>query len=55
LLPYTALGQWFGFVPLPPDFLVALVGMVLCYLVLADIVKRWFFRRISLSGDHRLG
>ncbi len=55
LLPYTALGRWFGFVPLPLGFLVALGGMVACYLILADLVKRWFFRRISLSGDHRLG
>ena len=49
LLPYTVLGRWFGFLPLPTGFLVALGGMVVCYLVLADLVKRWFFRRVSLS------
>jgi Mg2+-importing ATPase len=55
LLPYTALGRWFGFVPLPSGFLVALGGMVACYLILADLVKRWFFRRISQSSAYRLG
>ena len=45
LLPYTAIGRWFGFVPLPLTFLAALGAMVVCYLVLAESVKRWFYRR----------
>ncbi len=44
LLPYTALGRWFGFVPLPPLFLLALSGLVVCYLMLVEGVKRWFYR-----------
>jgi P-type Mg2+ transporter len=42
-LPYSAIGRWFGFVPLPPTFLAALGAMVVCYLVLAEGVKRWFY------------
>ncbi|MGZ5803601.1 MAG: cation transporting ATPase C-terminal domain-containing protein, partial [Xanthobacteraceae bacterium] len=49
-LPYSALGRWFGFVPLPPSFLAALAGMVVCYLLLAEGVKRWFYRRFPPHG-----
>jgi P-type Mg2+ transporter len=48
LLPYTAIGRWFGFVPLPPTFLAALGVMVVCYLMLAECAKRWFYRHYSL-------
>ena len=44
-LPYTAIGRWFGFVPLPSAFLAALCGMVVCYLAIAEGVKRWFYHR----------
>ena len=53
LLPFTALGRWFGFVPPPPPFLAALCGMVVCYLVLAEGVKRWFYRRYPPYGVTR--
>ena len=52
-LPYTAIGRWFGFVPLPLSFLAALAGMVVCYLVLAEGVKRWFYRRYPPHGVTR--
>ena len=53
LLPYTAIGRWFGFVPLPLAFLAALGAMVVCYLVLAEGVKRWFYRRFPPHGVTR--
>ena len=53
LLPYTAIGRWFGFVPLPLTFLAALGAMVVCYLVLAEVVKRWFYRRFPPHGVTR--
>jgi Mg2+-importing ATPase len=53
LLPYTALGRWFGFVPLPLTFLAALGAMVVCYLVLAEAMKRWFYRRFPPRGAMR--
>jgi P-type Mg2+ transporter len=53
LLPYTAVGRWFGFVPLPLTFLAALGAMVVCYLVLAESVKRWFYRRFPPHGVTR--
>lgn len=44
LLPYTALGRLFGFDPMPAVFLGFLAGIVLAYMVLAEGVKRWFYR-----------
>ncbi len=53
LLPFTALGRWFGFVAPPPSLLAALAGMLLCYLALAEAVKRWFYRRQPPQGSSR--
>jgi Mg2+-importing ATPase len=53
VLPYTGLGHWFGFVPLPPTFLLALAAIVVCYLLLAEGVKRWFYRRQPPRGVMR--
>lgn len=53
VLPYTPAGAWFGFVPLPFTFLLALGGMVLAYLLLAEVAKRWFYRRLPPSRAPR--
>ncbi len=47
LLPYTPLGRWFGFTPLPPLLLAAIAIMTALYLLLAEFVKRWFYRRFA--------
>ena len=44
LLPQTPLGRLFNFVPLPPVFLVLLGGILVAYIVSAELVKRWFYR-----------
>jgi Mg2+-importing ATPase len=43
-LPYTPLGTLFGFVPLPPAFVLLLIGITGGYLVASEVVKGWFFR-----------
>ena len=50
MLPYTWLGSWFGFTPLPATFLMALGVMVVAYLLLAEAVKRWFYRHQPPRG-----
>jgi len=45
IIPYTPLGLFFGFTPLPLVFIVAICGLVVCYLILVDFVKRWFFAK----------
>ncbi len=45
LAPFTPLGKLFGFVTPPPLFYAALTLLLLAYLVLAEGVKIWFFKR----------
>ena len=45
IVPYTPLGAFFGFVPPPPAFYLALAGILVAYAVLAETVKKWFYAR----------
>jgi Mg2+-importing ATPase len=45
LLPYTPLANVFGFVPMPAPVLAMMLGLVLCYVIVAEVAKRRFFRR----------
>jgi Mg2+-importing ATPase len=48
MFPFTPLGQkLFQFVTLPVGFFVFLVGFVGAYLVLVEIVKRWFYTQYA--------
>jgi P-type Mg2+ transporter len=47
-LPFTPLAGWLGFAPLPPLFFAALLTMIAAYLVLVEVVKRWFYRRYPM-------
>ncbi len=48
LLPYTPLGGWLGFVPLPPLLLGAIIALTVTYLALVQVVKQWFYARHQL-------
>jgi len=43
-LPWTPLGRLFGFVPLPPEFITLLAGILVLYVASAEITKRIFYR-----------
>jgi hypothetical protein len=45
IVPYTPVGEFFGFVPPPPAFYLALAGILGAYAVLAETVKKWFYKR----------
>ena len=47
-LPFTPFAAQLGFVVPPPLFFMILPGMVLCYLVAVEFVKRYFYRRFSV-------
>jgi Mg2+-importing ATPase len=47
IIPYTFLGELFGFVVLPISFIVMAFGMVIAYLVVVEIAKRIFFTRVA--------
>ncbi|MDD5528331.1 MAG: magnesium-translocating P-type ATPase [Patescibacteria group bacterium] len=48
VIPFTPVGKYFGFVPLPPYMLLAIVGIVIVYLGLVEIGKRIFYRHNEL-------
>jgi Mg2+-importing ATPase len=48
LIPYTVFGEFFKFVPLPPNFLLILVIFIVVYLVLVEMMKKWFYRRFPV-------
>jgi Mg2+-importing ATPase len=47
-LPFTPLAAWLGFTPLPPLFFGVLVTMIVTYLGLVEIVKKFFYRRYPM-------
>lgn len=47
-LPYTALGRYLGFVALPAVFFGILMGMVILYLVMVELGKRWIYQRYAM-------
>jgi Mg2+-importing ATPase len=44
VLPFTPLARILGFQPLPGLFFLALILMVISYLALIELGKRWFYR-----------
>jgi Mg2+-importing ATPase len=47
ILPYTPLASIFKFSPPPPMFYLALAGLIAAYLVLVEVVKKWFTKKYS--------
>lgn len=45
ILPFTAAGSYLGFTPLPPNILGAVALLVVGYLVIVEIFKRFFYKR----------
>jgi Mg2+-importing ATPase len=54
ILPFTIIGSLFGFVHLPASFFAVLMGLVAGYLVIVELVKRWFYRRYSGFSEQRV-
>lgn len=48
-LPYTAVGRWLGFVPLPALYWPLLACILVSYCVLTHCVKAWLLRRGMLA------
>ena len=51
VLPFISLGHIFKLVPLPVTFLLILVGFIVIYLVMVEMMKVWFYRRYTTIGD----
>jgi Mg2+-importing ATPase len=48
LVPFTSLGKFFKFSPLPLNILFTIIGLVAVYLVLVEIVKRIFYKKYGV-------
>jgi P-type Mg2+ transporter len=46
-LPFSPLASALGFVALPPLYWLLLAAMLLCYVLLTQVVKTWFYRRFG--------
>ncbi len=51
LLPFTGLGQYFGFQPLPAEFLAILAVLVVAYLGIVEAAKRIFYRHLTTGRN----
>jgi len=46
-LPYSPLAGWLGFTPLPWAYWLWLLGMLVAYVVLTQLIKTWFYRKFG--------
>lgn len=46
VLPYTPLSEPFGFTPMPMYFLMIVIAIVILYIALAEIAKRFFYQKV---------
>ncbi|MDW8022757.1 MAG: HAD-IC family P-type ATPase, partial [Nitrososphaerota archaeon] len=54
MLPYTPLGEIFKFARPPAAFFVALATILAAYVTLAEIIKKWFYRRYGYRLEQTL-
>lgn len=54
ILPFTPLGALFNFVKPPASFFVVLAGLIVVYLLLVEVVKKWFFKRYGYRLEQRV-
>ena len=47
ILPFTPLGAIFKFAPPPAMFFIVLAGLIVAYLFLVEVVKKWFLKRYA--------
>lgn len=47
LLPFSPLANLLGFIPLPRTYQLWLLGMLIIYVLLTQLIKTWFYRKYS--------
>jgi Mg2+-importing ATPase len=51
VLPWTAIGTLFGFIPLPLIYFAYLAVLTVTYLLLVELTKRWFYSRYGYRAE----
>ncbi len=54
LIPFTPLGMLFKFEEPPFTFFIILAGLVVVYLLLVEVVKKWFYKRYAHRMEQTL-
>ncbi len=54
ILPFTPLGEIFGFIAPPSLFFIILTLLLGAYLLLAEVIKNWFFKRHAYRLEQTL-
>lgn len=49
LIPYTPVGEFFKFTPLPPKILLSIGLLVIAYLLIVELSKRLFYRKYGFG------
>ena len=47
VIPFTKFGEYLGFVSLPGSYFLWLVGILLCYCGLTQLIKLWYIKRFG--------
>ncbi len=50
VLPFTSMGTYFGFAPLPAKFYLILTAMAVVYLMMVELAKKGFYRWYRSAG-----
>lgn len=53
ILPFTIIGNIFGFVQPPGSFFAILAGLIIGYLILVELAKRWFYYKYSIFIERK--
>ncbi|HVP94529.1 MAG TPA: magnesium-translocating P-type ATPase [Methanoregulaceae archaeon] len=51
VLPFTIFGSILGFVQPPVSFFAVLAGLVIAYITIVEMVKRWFYRHYAVFEE----
>jgi len=54
ILPFTVIGSLFGFVRPPLIFYGVMAGLVVGYIILVELVKRWFYQKYSSFIERKI-
>ena len=47
IIPFTAFGDFINLVPLPPSYFAWLLGILISYSLLIEIVKKWYIKKFD--------
>ncbi len=47
IIPFTAFGEFINLVPLPANYFVWLVGILISYSLLIEVVKKWYIKKFD--------